>query len=89
MILYHGSTVYHSLCAIVHKLAFHPDEKAELLLVQYMFPEEEMAYFIANLPKTSKEVSKINTGHSTTSRFVPNSKNETEKAPAKNGSFSL
>lgn len=45
--------------------------------------DEYREFFIANLPKTSKEVSKINTGHSTTSRFVPNSKNETEKAPAK------
>lgn len=52
MILYHGSTVYHSLCAIVHKLAYHPNDKAELLLVQYMFPEDEMEYFIRNLKAT-------------------------------------
>ena len=45
--------------------------------------DEYREFFIANLPKTSKEVSKTNTGHSTASRFVPNSKNETEKAPAK------
>ena len=45
--------------------------------------DEYREFFIANLPKTSKEVSKTNTGHSTTSRFVPNSKNETEKASVK------
>lgn len=45
--------------------------------------DEYREFFIANLPKTSKEVSKTNTGHSTASRFVSNSKNETEKAPAK------
>ena len=49
MILYHASTLYHSLCCLVHKLAFHPREEAELLLVEYMFRGDEMEAFIQKL----------------------------------------
>lgn len=49
MILYHASTVYHSLCCLTHKLAFHPYEEAELLLVEYIFRGKERDEFIQKL----------------------------------------
>lgn len=49
MILYHASTSYHVLCCIVHKLAYHKDEKATFMIVEHMLPKNELKLFIDKL----------------------------------------
>ena len=46
MILYHASTMYHLLCCIVHKLAYHPDDNAELLMLEYIKPDKNRKAFL-------------------------------------------
>jgi hypothetical protein len=53
MILYHASTTYHVLCCIVHKLAFHKDEKATFMIVEHMLPKDELKAFINKLDSFS------------------------------------
>ena len=52
MVLYHASTVYHTLCCITHKLAKCSKEAAELLIVESMLPQEELQAFVSRLQKT-------------------------------------
>lgn len=49
MILYHASTAYHVLCCIVHKLAYHKEEKATFMIVEHMLPKDELITFINKL----------------------------------------
>lgn len=49
MILYHASTVYHTLCCIVHKLSIHRDEDAVLFIVEYMLPTNELHAYVKKL----------------------------------------
>ncbi|WP_310605434.1 hypothetical protein [Anaerosporobacter sp.] len=51
MILYHASTVYHTLCCIVHKLSIHREEEATLFIVEYMLPTAELQSFIKKLKR--------------------------------------
>lgn len=46
MILYHASTMYHLLCCIVHKLAYYPDDDAELLILEYIKPDKSRKSFL-------------------------------------------
>lgn len=46
MILYHASTMYHLLCCIVHKLAYYPDDDAELLILEYIKPDKNRKSFL-------------------------------------------
>lgn len=45
MILYHGSTAYHALCCIVHKLFYYRNYKAVLMITEYMGPQDELKAF--------------------------------------------
>lgn len=49
MILYHASTVYHTLCCIVHKLSMHREEDATLFIVEYMLPTAELHAYVKKL----------------------------------------
>lgn len=49
MVLYHASTMYHLLSCIVHKLAYHSDEQAELLVLEYIKPQKERYAFLTKL----------------------------------------
>ncbi len=49
MILYHASTSYHVLCCIVHKLAYHKEDKATFMIVEHMLPKNELEAFIVKL----------------------------------------
>jgi hypothetical protein len=51
MILYHASTVYHTLCCIVHKLANHREENATLFIVEYMLPTAELHAYVKKLKR--------------------------------------
>lgn len=51
MILYHGSTAYHILYCIIHKVAYHPNDKAVLMMTEYMAPAEELRVFIEKIRK--------------------------------------
>jgi len=53
MILYHASTSYHVLCCIVHKLAYHKDEKTTFMIVEHMLPKNELEAFINKLDSFS------------------------------------
>lgn len=71
MILYHASTMYHLLCCIVHKLAYHPNDDAELLMLEYIKPDKSRKSFL-------KQV--IDSGFFTTARYVPEQKFKLKKA---------
>ena len=49
MILYHGSTAYHILCCIVHKLFYYRNMKAVLMITEYMAPKDELEFFINDI----------------------------------------
>lgn len=49
MILYHGSTAYHILYSIVHKLYYHYEDKAVLMITEYMKPKEELSIFVERI----------------------------------------
>lgn len=49
MILYHGSTAYHILYCIVHKVFYHKEEPGVLMITEYMAPQEELQSFIHKL----------------------------------------
>lgn len=51
MILYHASTVYHTLCCIVHKLSNHREEAATLFIVEYMVPITELHAYVKKLKR--------------------------------------
>lgn len=51
MILYHASTMYHLLCFIVHKLAFHREEESRLLIVEYILMKKDTAALVERLNK--------------------------------------
>lgn len=51
MILYHASTVYHTLCCIVHKLSNHHEEDAVLFIVEYMLPTNDLHAYVKNLKR--------------------------------------
>ena len=52
MVLYHSSTAYHVLCAIVHKLCRYRDEEAVLMITEYLFAGSESEAFLRRLKKT-------------------------------------
>lgn len=49
MVLYHASTMYHVLCAMVHRLAYHGGEEAQLLMMEYTKPLRERKSFAERL----------------------------------------
>lgn len=49
MILYHGSTAYHVLYSIVHKVYFHKNEKAVLMITEYMSQKGDLEVFIQKI----------------------------------------
>ena len=49
MILYHGSTAYHILYCIVHKVRYHYHEKAVLFISEYMAPQKDLEIFIGKI----------------------------------------
>lgn len=49
MILYHGSTAYHILYCMIHKVFYHREDKAVLMMTEYMAPAEELKSFIAKI----------------------------------------
>ena len=49
MILYHGSTAYHVLYSIIHKLYYHYEDKAVFMITEYMKPKDELAAFVEKL----------------------------------------
>ena len=49
MILYHASTVYHTLCCLVHKLSIRREEDAVLFIVEYMLPTNELHAYVKKL----------------------------------------
>ncbi len=53
MILYHASTSYHVLSCIVHKLAYHRDEKATFMIVEHIMPKNELEAFLHQLDSFS------------------------------------
>lgn len=73
MILYHASTMYHLLCCIVHKLAYHPDDDAELLMLEYIKPDKNRKAFL-------KQV--LDSGFFATARYVPEQKFKLKKGNA-------
>lgn len=73
MILYHASTMYHLLCCIVHKLAYYPDDDAELLILEYIKPDKNRKSFL-------KQV--IDSGFFATARYVPEQKFKLKKGNA-------
>lgn len=73
MILYHASTMYHLLCCIVHKLAYHPDDNAELLMLEYIKPDKNRKAFL-------KQV--LDSGFFATARYVPEQKFKLKKGNA-------
>lgn len=38
--------MYHLLCCIVHKLAYYPDDDAELLILEYIKPDKSRKSFL-------------------------------------------
>ena len=73
MILYHASTMYHLLCCIVHKLSYHPDDDAELLMLEYIKPDKNRKAFL-------KQV--LDSGFFATARYVPEQKFKLKKGNA-------
>lgn len=51
MVLYHGSTMYHLLCCIVHRLAYNKDEKADLLILENIRPLNQRKEFFERLTR--------------------------------------
>lgn len=49
MVLYHASTNYHLLSCIVHRLAYNPNDEAELLLLEHIRPLNERDEFFKKL----------------------------------------
>lgn len=62
MVLYHASTMYHVLCAIVHRLAYHGGEEAQLLMMEYTKPLRERKSFAERL---------VSFGYFNSVRYVP------------------
>ena len=58
MILYHSSTAYHVLCAVVHKMCYHGDEDAVLMITEYLFSGKDSYVFLRRLKQSGwfKEV---------------------------------
>lgn len=73
MILYHASTMYHLLCCIVHRLAYHADEHADLLLLEYIKPLNKQKEFYDRLCKF---------GFFSSVRYVPEQKIKLKKGIA-------
>ena len=65
--------MYHLLCCIVHKLAYYPDDDAELLILEYIKPDKNRKSFL-------KQV--IDSGFFTTARYVPEQKFKLKKGNA-------
>ncbi len=49
MILYHGSTAYHILYSIVHKVRYHYHDKAVLFISEYMAPQKKLTGFVKKI----------------------------------------
>lgn len=49
MVIYHASTMYHLLSCIVHRLAYNPNDEAELLLLEHIRPLNERDEFFKKL----------------------------------------
>lgn len=65
--------MYHLLCCIVHKLAYYPDDDAELLILEYIKPDKNRKSFL-------KQV--IDSGFFATARYVPEQKFKLKKGNA-------
>lgn len=65
--------MYHLLCCIVHKLAYHPDDDAELLMLEYIKPDKNRKAFL-------KQV--LDSGFFATARYVPEQKFKLKKGNA-------
>lgn len=52
MILYHGSTAYHVLYSIVHKVYYYYDKPAVLMITQYMAVPDELNQFVQKVKET-------------------------------------
>lgn len=50
-VIYHASTIYHLLSCIVHRLAYNPNEKAVLLLLEHIKPLNDRKEFFARLER--------------------------------------
>lgn len=73
MILYHASTMYHLLCCIVHKLAYHPNDDAELLMLEYIKPDKSRKAFLSRI---------LESGFFTSAKYVPEQKFKLKKGIA-------
>lgn len=49
MILYIGASIYHILCFSLHKLKYHPQEKAVLVIVDNIFSKSGMKELKADI----------------------------------------
>lgn len=52
MVLYHSSTAYHVLCAVVHKMCYHREEDAVLMITEYLLAVNESESFVKRLRKS-------------------------------------
>ncbi len=50
-VLYHGVSVYQILCAMVHRLAYHGQDEAAVMISEYYAPKPELQHFVENLKK--------------------------------------
>ncbi len=62
MVLYHVSTTYQLLYSIAHKLTYHANEESELLMIEYIRPQNEREAFRQKL---------LERGFFTRVRYVP------------------
>ena len=51
MLLYHSSTAYHVLCAVVHKLCYHREDDAVLMITEYLLAGTGQEAVIGRLKK--------------------------------------
>ena len=52
MLLYHSSTAYHVLCAVVHKLCYHREDDAVLMITEYLLAGTGQEAVIGRLKKS-------------------------------------
>ena len=75
MVLYHVSTTYQLLYSIVHKLTYHEHEESELLMIEYIRPQNERDDFRKKL---------LDFGFFTRVRYVPERQFKLQKGVALN-----
>lgn len=71
--------MYHLLCCIVHKLAFHPNDDAELLMLEYIKPDKARKAFLNQV---------LDSGFFKSARYVPEQKFKLKKGIALDGTSS-